>query len=42
MGLEVILALFSSGGLSALFAQLEAADAELSDNGYRICRLYPR
>ena len=39
LGIEVILALFSAKGLSTLFAQLEAADAELSDNGYRICRL---
>ena len=39
LGIEVILALFSSGGLSAMFARLEAADAELSDNSYRICRL---
>lgn len=39
LGIEVILALFSSSGLAALFAELEAADAELSDNAYRICRL---
>lgn len=39
LGIEVILALFSAKGLSALFARLEAADAELSDNSYRICRL---
>ena len=39
LGIEVILALFSAKGLADLFARLEAADAELSDNGYRICRL---
>ncbi len=39
LGIEVILDLFSSGGLAAMFAELEAADAELSDNSYRICRL---
>ena len=39
LGIEVILALFSAKGLASLFAQLEATDAELSDNGYRICRL---
>ncbi|MBC3788075.1 B12-binding domain-containing radical SAM protein [Spirosoma utsteinense] len=39
LGIEVILALFSAKGLAAMFAQLEAADAELSDNSYRICRL---
>ena len=39
LGIEVILALFSSGGLSAMFARLEAANAELSDNSYRVCRL---
>ncbi|SOD81539.1 B12-binding domain-containing radical SAM protein [Spirosoma fluviale] len=39
LGIEVILALFSAKGLSALFAQLDAADAELSDNSYRICQL---
>lgn len=39
LGIDVILALFSAKGLSALFAQLDASDAALSDNGYRICRL---
>ncbi len=39
LGIEVILRLFSAAGLANLFARLEAADAELSDNGYRICRL---
>ena len=39
LGIEVILALFSAGGLSTMFARLEATDAELSDNSYRICRL---
>ncbi len=39
LGIEVILALFSSTGLASMFAQLEASDAELSDNSYRICRL---
>lgn len=39
LGIEVILRLFSAKGLTDMFAQLEAADAELSDNGYRICRL---
>ncbi|AUD07567.1 radical SAM protein [Spirosoma pollinicola] len=39
LGIEVILKLFSSGGLASMFAELEATDAELSDNSYRICRL---
>src|SRR5438128_618094 len=36
LGIEVILALFSSAGLASMFAELEATDAELSDNSYRI------
>ena len=39
LGIEVILALFSAKGLSAMFAELEAADAELTHDSYRICRL---
>ncbi|MCY7353286.1 MAG: radical SAM protein [Cytophagaceae bacterium] len=39
LGIEVILELFSTKGLTALFAQLDASDLELSDNGYRIYRL---
>ena len=39
LGIEVILNLFSSSGLASMFAELEATDAELSDNSYRICRL---
>ncbi|GAB4029366.1 B12-binding domain-containing radical SAM protein [Spirosoma jeollabukense] len=39
LGIEVILALFSSKGLTSMFAALEAAEAELSDNSYRICQL---
>ena len=39
LGIEVILALFSAKGLASMFAALEAADAELSDNSYRICQL---
>jgi len=39
LGIEVILALFSSEGLTALFDQLDALDVELSDNAYRIYRL---
>ncbi|GAB3725630.1 radical SAM protein [Spirosoma lituiforme] len=39
LGIEVILDLFSAKGLASMFAELEAADAELTDNSYRICRL---
>ncbi|CAN5573907.1 radical SAM protein [soil metagenome] len=39
LGIEVILALFSAKGLASMFAALDAADAELSDNSYRICQL---
>ncbi|WP_461128776.1 B12-binding domain-containing radical SAM protein [Spirosoma aerophilum] len=39
LGIEVILNLFSAKGLAAMFDELEAADAELSDNSYRICQL---
>lgn len=39
LGIEVILALFSRKGLQQLFDQLEASDAELTDNAYRIYRL---
>lgn len=39
LGIEVILALFSPEGLTALFDQLDASDVELSDNAYRIYRL---
>ncbi|GAB2770440.1 radical SAM protein [Rhabdobacter roseus] len=39
LGIEVILKLFSAKGLGTLFAQLEASDAELTDNSYRIYSL---
>jgi radical SAM superfamily enzyme YgiQ (UPF0313 family) len=39
LGIEVILALFSSEGLRKMFKQLEASDIELSDNAYRIYAL---
>ncbi|MBC8156374.1 MAG: radical SAM protein, partial [Bacteroidetes bacterium] len=39
LGIEVILALFSRAGLTRLFDQLDASDAELTDNAYRIYRL---
>ncbi|GAB3794542.1 radical SAM protein [Spirosoma humi] len=39
LGIEVILDLFSARGLASMFAELEAADAELTDNSFRICRL---
>ncbi|TAE29664.1 MAG: radical SAM protein [Cytophagales bacterium] len=39
LGIEVILDLFSTRGLTDLFAELEAAEVALSDNSYRICRL---
>ncbi|AKD58514.1 Fe-S oxidoreductase [Spirosoma radiotolerans] len=39
LGIEVILNLFSATGLASMFAELEASDAELTDNSYRICRL---
>ncbi len=39
LGIEVILKLFSAGGLRTLFGGLEASDVELSDNSYRIYAL---
>ncbi len=39
LGIDVILALFSAKGLAALFAELDAHEVALSDNGYRICQL---
>ena len=39
LGIEVILALFSSKGLTQMFAQFERLDLELSENGYRIYSL---
>ncbi|GHB65897.1 B12-binding domain-containing radical SAM protein [Persicitalea jodogahamensis] len=39
LGIEVILRLFSSEGLGRMFADLEASDIALSDNGYRIYAL---
>ncbi|WP_373515950.1 radical SAM protein [Persicitalea sp.] len=39
LGIEVILRLFSAVGLGKMFAELEASDAALSDNGYRIYAL---
>jgi hypothetical protein len=39
LGIELILALFSSAGLRALFADLEARDVEASDNSVRIYNL---
>ncbi|WP_345265103.1 B12-binding domain-containing radical SAM protein [Nibrella viscosa] len=39
LGIDVILAVFSANGLTALFDALEAAEAELSENSYRIYSL---
>lgn len=39
LGIEVILAIFSSEGLSQLFDELEKSDVALSDNAYRIYNL---
>ncbi|RAK00079.1 radical SAM superfamily enzyme YgiQ (UPF0313 family) [Larkinella arboricola] len=39
LGIDVILELFSRKGLRELFAELEASDAELSENSYRIFAL---
>lgn len=39
LGIDVILALFSSKGLKRLFSDLEASDIELSENSYRIFAL---
>ena len=39
MGIEVILALFSSKGLKQMFSHLETLDLELSENGFRIYAL---
>lgn len=39
LGIETILKLFSSTGLQRMFADLEASDAELTDNSYRIYTL---
>ncbi len=39
LGIEVILRLFSAAGLGRMFAELDASDAELSDDGYRIYAL---
>ena len=39
LGIEVILALFSSEGLKKVFAELESSDIELSDNSYRVYAL---
>jgi len=39
LGIEVILALFSSKGLKRMFSHLETLDLELSENGYRIYAL---
>ncbi len=39
LGIEVILRLFSAKGLGKMFADLEASDVALSDNGYRIYAL---
>ncbi len=39
LGIDVILALFSSKGLRQLFAILDASDAELTDNSFRIYSL---
>ncbi|RRB06611.1 B12-binding domain-containing radical SAM protein [Larkinella rosea] len=39
LGIEVILNLFSAKGLKTLFDELEASDAELSENSYRIFSL---
>ena len=42
LGIEVILSLFSTKNLAAMFAELEAAEVALSDNSYRICQLQRR
>ncbi|GAB3900939.1 radical SAM protein [Larkinella knui] len=39
LGIEVILDLFSAKGLRALFADLDASDAELTENSFRIFSL---
>lgn len=39
LGIEVILALFSSKGLRKVFEELESSDIELSDNSYRVYSL---
>jgi hypothetical protein len=39
LGIDVILALFSSKGLQKLFSQLESSDVELTDNSFRIYSL---
>ena len=39
LGIEVILALFSSKGLKQMFSHLETLDLELSENGFRIYAL---
>lgn len=39
LGIEVILALFSSKGLTRLFADLDDSDAELTENSFRIFSL---
>ncbi len=39
LGIEVILDVFSTRGLTQMFADLEAADTELSENGYRMYAL---
>ncbi len=39
LGIEVILKLFSTAGLSQMFHDLEASDVALSDNSYRIYAL---
>ena len=39
LGLEVILQLFSKGGLQQLFAHIEASSKKLNENGQRMLRL---
>jgi len=39
LGIDVILEIFSETGLQRLFAELEASDAELSENSFRIYAL---
>lgn len=39
LGIDVILALFSSKGLREMFSDLESSDAELTDNSFRIYSL---
>ncbi|HLP50728.1 MAG TPA: radical SAM protein [Chitinophagales bacterium] len=39
LGIEVILKLFSSGGLSKMFSFMETLDLELSENSYRVYAL---